>query len=333
VRTDPSANIRQTPAWGDCIRRTDGLVDATRCYESSDGRTVVLPLVRRRGMPTRLRSESSWPGPWGFCGPLATDGRLTADEVVGVIADLRGRQVLRTSVPVPRAAEAPFWAEHMPAGAVRHTHVLDLSGGFDTVWGSRFAGTVRTASRKAERLGVTVESDTTGRLLPVFDTLYRRSVDRWAAARQDSRVLARLLAARREPSRKFQVVADQLGEACEMHVAWRDGQPLAGIIVLSHGSVANYWRGAMDHERIAGTGANELLHRVAIERACRRGCERYDMQRSPSPNVARFKAKFGAQLQDFLEYRFEHARLSAVEQRARAAAKRVLRASITATRR
>jgi lipid II:glycine glycyltransferase (peptidoglycan interpeptide bridge formation enzyme) len=89
----------------------------------------------------------------------------------------------------------------------------------------------------------------------------------------------------------------------------------------------------MDHERIAGTGANELLHRVAIERACRRGCERYDMQRSPSPNVARFKAKFGAQLQDFLEYRFENARLSAVEQRARAAAKRALRAGITATRR
>ena len=55
--------------------------------------------------------------------------------------------------------------------------VLDLRSGFSEVWSKRFTSKVRSNSRKAERRGVVVESDNTGRLVPVFDSLYRSSVE------------------------------------------------------------------------------------------------------------------------------------------------------------
>src|ERR671917_585521 len=161
-------------------------------------------------------------------------------------------------------------------------------------------------------------------IFPVVDALYRMSVDRWAKARHHPLAIARLLASRREPFRKFRIVADLLGEACEVHIAWLGGKPLAGTIVLTHGVVATYWRGAMDIERAAGTGANELLLRVAIETAFRGGCLQYDMQRSASQGLGRFKFKFGAQPTNFLEYRFENIPVTVLERRARVFAKRVL---------
>lgn len=328
VRTDVNVNILQTPIWCDCICRSEGLEDVTRSYESSDGRLIVLPLVRGRRFPMQLEAQSSWPGPWGSCGLLATEGVIVANDVIQIIKDLQACNALRTSVPVPRMTDAQLWETLVPADVIREsrkTHVLDLSGGFENVWKKRFAGTVRTATRKAERLGITVESDTTGRLLPVFDALYRMSVDRWAKARHHPLTIARLLASRREPFRKFRTVADLLSEACEVHIAWLGGKPLAGTIVLTHGVVATYWRGAMDIERAAGTGANELLHRVAIEIACRRGCLQYDMQRSASQGLGRFKSKFGAHPTNFLEYRFENIPVTVLERRARVFAKRMLR--------
>ena len=327
VRADAHVNIHQTPVWCDCICRSEGLEDVTRSYESSDGRLIVLPLVQGCRLPKQLKVQSSWPGPWGFCGLLATEGRITSDDVIHIIKDVQAYSGLRTSLPVPRMADVQLWEALVPSDVIREsrtTHVLDLSGGFENVWRRRFAGVVRTATRKAERLGITVESDTTGRLLPVFDALYRMSVDRWAKARHHPLVIARLLASRREPFRKFQIVSDLLGKACEVHIAWLGGKPVAGTIVLTHGVVATYWRGAMDIERAAGTGANELLHRVAIETACLSGCLQYDMQRSASEGLGRFKSKFGAQPTTFPEYRFENIPVTVLDRRARVFAKRML---------
>lgn len=101
IAADPSIRIQQTPIWSDCIRQCDGLEDATRTYESVDGRLVVVPLVRRRRLPKQLKVESSWPGSWGACGLLTTDHQALADDVIDIINDLRAHNVLRTSIPVP----------------------------------------------------------------------------------------------------------------------------------------------------------------------------------------------------------------------------------------
>ncbi len=201
-----------------------------------------------------------------------------------------------------------MWAAGAAEDALRHrraVQVLDLGGGFDEVWATRFSGKVRSACRKASRRGVTVELAGSSALVPVFDQLYRRSVERWARDRREPVALRRWLAARREPPSKLGVLVERLGDRCSVGIAWREGQPIAGIVTVSNGIWATYWRGAMDEQLAATTGANELLHRTAVEDAAARGCRWYDMGHSPSEGVARFKLAFGAQVWDQREYLFE----------------------------
>ncbi|MBO0872017.1 MAG: GNAT family N-acetyltransferase [Pseudonocardia sp.] len=187
----------------------------------------------------------------------------------------------------------------------RTSQVLDLDRGFDEVWSARFSGKVRSNSRKAERRGVSVESDSTGRLLPVFYELFGKSVDRWARDRGYPVPLMRLRFARSHSRRKFATVARVLGERCTVWLARMQGEPIAAIIVLSGGDRVTYWRGAMDKDLCRGSGANELLHRYAIEAACAQGRHSYDFGLSNTDELRRFKATFGAREEPVTTYTFE----------------------------
>jgi hypothetical protein len=97
------------------------------------------------------------------------------------------------------------------------------------------------------------------------------------------------------------------------------------MIVLTHGQHATYWRGAMDKRVEAGTRANNLLHRLAIEDACEAGRRYYHMGDSaPSSPLARFKRSLGAEDRHYTGYRFESLPLTAAEQFVRGQATRLL---------
>ncbi len=81
----------------------------------------------------------------------------------------------------------------------RLAHVLELEGGFERVWKEQFTGTARTAVRKAERSGLTVERDTSGKLVPVVYELFERSLDRWARQQHEPRPFARWRRRRQDP--------------------------------------------------------------------------------------------------------------------------------------
>jgi lipid II:glycine glycyltransferase (peptidoglycan interpeptide bridge formation enzyme) len=202
---------------------------------------------------------------------------------------------------------------------------LELADGFSAVSG-RFSSSFRRNVRKAERGHITVEWGEGPRLVPVFDALYRTSVARWAERQHEPRGLAQWRARRRDPPRKFQLVAERLGAACRIGVAWRSGVPAAAIIVLAHAEHSTYWRGAMDQTLAAGTGANELLHSTAIEDACRAGRRWYHMGDSaPGSSLAEFKRRLGAEEEHYSGYRLERWPLSAGEELLRTAVKRLLR--------
>ncbi|MGB6223949.1 MAG: GNAT family N-acetyltransferase, partial [Pseudonocardiaceae bacterium] len=196
---------------------------------------------------------------------------------------------------------------------------------FPTVWSKRFTSKVRSNCRKAERRGVVVESDSTGRLIPVFDKLYRSSVDRWAQERGYPLTLMRWLAQRQHPQKKFATVAHRLGERCTVWIAWRHGEPIAGIINLTRGPQVTYWRGAMDKERSRGTGANELLHRCAIEAACASERQSYDFGLSQTDDLKKFKGTFGAEEVPVHIYYFERLPTVATEAKCYDAAKQAIR--------
>lgn len=320
------ARISQTPAWLDCVCESGRYEDATRAYRADDGRVLVLPLARLRGLPAAAAVESSLPPGWSV-GGLVSAGRVCVDDVAAIVRDLSARRALRTAVrPCPSAGE--LWAAAVPEPVARTAHMeqtVDLSCGFDDVWQGRFTRKVRAWHRKAERR-LTVEWDDSGRLVPDFDALYRTSVVRWARQQHEPERLALWRAERRDPRRKFEIVARRLGQACRIGLARRAGEAAAAVIVLQHGEHCTYWRGAMDRDLAAGTGANELLHTMAIEHACLRGCRWYHLGESaPGSSLARFKRGFGAEERHAVGYRFERVPLSAAQELARRGAKTLVR--------
>jgi hypothetical protein len=307
LRENADALAFQTPEWTDCLCATERYRDTSRLYETRDGHRLVVPMVRRAGLAWPLRLEASLPYGWGF-GGIVVSGGLGASHVSAVLGDLLRDRAMRVSLrPNPLAAQA--WADGAPARirrVPRSAHILDLEGGFDHVWQRRFSSGARRAARKAERSELTVTCDTSGALVPVFYSLYVRSVDRWARNRGEPVWLARRRAALREPEEKFRRVADHLGEACQIWVAWLGYRPAAAVVVLQQGRSASYWRGAMDTEIAGRSQPNYLLHSRAIEEACRAGCRHYHMgETGASESLAHFKSRFGARPYHYAEYRVE----------------------------
>jgi hypothetical protein len=313
---DPTATTFQTPAWLDCICTTESYEDASRLYELPDGRQLVLPMVRRSWLPRSLTVEASLPAFWGTGGVVAA-GSVRPEDVAAVWTDLvagaAGQMRLR-----PGYMTASVWNAVQPPTGVTiswgQTHVLDLEGGFERVWKDRFKGPTRSSVRKAERLGLDVEFDAAGRLVPAFYELYLNWTARRARQRNLPVWLMKRHASRQESLREYQAVAEAFGDQCRIWVARSEGRAAAALIMLVHGARAFYWRGYSDMELAGRTRANVLLQRLAIEDACRAGCRWYNMGESGrSASLMEFKARFGAQPQQFPQYTFGRASVVRVQ--------------------
>jgi lipid II:glycine glycyltransferase (peptidoglycan interpeptide bridge formation enzyme) len=315
------AFVYQSPAGIDAVCRTFELEDASRLYEFSNGRQLVLPLTRRRGRPRWLTIEKS-PSIGGF----VSRGPVLPSELQAIFADLAGRHTLRTSI-YPTALAGETWSNAVPAGLTtigHRSHILDLQGGFESVWKSKFNRQARRAVRKAEKSSIEIECDTTGKFVPIFHGLLQRSAERWASKTREPSILARWRLNHRDPLERFHVMSEVLGDTCQIWVAYVDGKPAAAIIVLV-GQNAHYTRGAMDIELAGPVRASFLLQKLAIEDACNRGCRYYHMgETGTSETLARFKSHFGARAFLFSEYRFERFPYTKAENTLRHFAKSIL---------
>jgi hypothetical protein len=257
---------------------------------------------------------------------MLSDGPLDAADVVAVVEDLRGDpRVLRTVVaPGPRSAGA--WnIGHLPGvkAVPRRGHLLELDRGFDRIWTERFAGKARTAVRKAEKSGVTVERDTTGALIPEFLHLRRMSIERWARQQHEPLALAHWRAQRSEPDGRLWTMA-AASSGFHLYLARHEGRPVAGIVVL-HGRGASYVLGAMDKALASPVRANDLLQRVAIEDACLAGLAFYDLgETGTNDELAAFKMRFGAQPTSWSDYVIERLPLTEAGQAVRTVVKRAV---------
>lgn len=320
LKSDPTAFVYQSPEGLDALCAELDREDASRLYEFADGRQLILPLYRRRGAPKWLAVERS-----PKVGGLVSSGPVRPEELQAIFSDLCSRPLLRTIVR-PMALFGDAWAAAAPPGVnsvQRVAHALDLQGGFETVWEQRFNRQARRAIRKAEKAQLDIECDRTGKLVPVFYDLLQRSVDRWAEQRHEPRHLARWRAKHRDPQRRFRIMAETLGEACQIWVARVDGQPAAAIVVLQ-GANAHYTRGAMDKDLAGPVRASFLLQKLAIEDACKAGCRYYYMgETGTSESLARFKSHFGAQEYAFPEYHLERFPITSLENRLRGFARKL----------
>jgi hypothetical protein len=324
LRCDAEALPSQTPLWLDGLCALKGYRDASRFYRFADGQQLVLPLVQRSSLGV-WSPQASLPHAWGVGGVVAARTPLP-QHLLAVFEDLKTSSALSTNV-LPNPRQGPLWAAARPPSVrsiPRCAHVLDLEGGFDRVWRERFSKTTRRMVRKAEKLGVRVECDTTGRLASVVYHLRRAAVARWAARQHEPRWLAHLRAELRDPRSKIEHIARVMGGALRIWVAWRSGVPIAASMVLL-GANADDIMGVMDAPKAAATGANDLLLRHSIEDACNAGCRLYHLGESGfSEGLARFKERFGAQAYPYEEFYVERLPLSRVDRSLRGVVKHVI---------
>lgn len=303
---DREALATQSRAWIRVATQVQAYRNASRLYEFDDGQALLLPLLRRR---FAFRDYANLPIEWGFGGALARKP-LEPHALGVVLKDLQRTRFARIFIR-PNPATAHIWDRAAPERFVQvrdSAHILDLRGGFEEIWSERFTEKTRNQIRKAERSGLEVECDGSGALMPAFFNLYRQSALRWA--KQSGRVasLRAALTLARNPLSKFLAMAEALGANCQTWLARRQGQPAAATIVLRSARHAQYIFGAMDKELAGPTNANDLLHRLAIEDACRSGLESYQMGSSGgSKSLSHFKSRFGAAEVAFATYRLERA--------------------------
>jgi hypothetical protein len=322
LASDPDALPSHTPEWMDAM--CDGSLwrDASRLYTTADDRRLVVPMARLGLRGDRYSLEASPRNGWGFGGIIA-EGGLRRSDVQLVDRDLQGFRPLRLSIR-PNPLQAEEWKQ-FGSGMTREqrpAHAIDLAGGEDAVW-ARFSANARRGVRIAERSGVVTESDSTGRLLPVFFSLLRMSWSRWAHQQHEPAWLTHLRGRTEDSERKWRRIVDHIGPACRVSIAWCDGVPAAGTIVL-HGVNAHYTRGAMDKAIAARSRANFALHWSEIRHACRSGAGWYHMGDSSHTGVARFKELFGAVPLEYDVLCTERLPLSRIDVFARSMVKKVV---------
>src|SRR6202040_2564202 len=173
------------------------------------------------------------------------------DEVAAILDDLASRRVFQRRL-CPNCLQGSAWEQviaHEPRGALtipRSAHAVELDGGIGAAWG-RFSENARRCVRKAEKQGLEVECDTTGRLLGVFNELWLLSTQRWAKQLRHPAWIIRSHGKRQNPDARWKQITERAPGAAAFWVTRSRGQPVAAIVVL-RGPNDHYMRGAMDKE-------------------------------------------------------------------------------------
>ncbi|WP_345602688.1 GNAT family N-acetyltransferase [Pseudonocardia adelaidensis] len=325
LANDDNALPDQTPAWLDTICAAGGHEEASRLYVFLDGRRFVLPLVRRGGPTGAGGWLSSYPPAWGIGGVLGAG--IDRDVTATVLADLRRVAAARIWIR-PDPLQAPLWSPSIAPSfttraIARRAHVLDLTGDLDRAL-ARMSDSTRQHIRQARRRVTRVETDCTGRLLPMHYELYLTSVQRWAQRQHEPRLLAIWRAKQRDDLHKLQTMARHLGEAMVVQVAFVGDRPAASNITLL-GRTAHDIRAAIDISVASWSRAATILQWTAIQLAHAHGCTRLHLGESgDSTGVSTFKERFGATAIPYTEFRIERLPYTLVGRALRSGVKRLL---------
>lgn len=322
---DREAIPYQSPGWTQALC-ADGLyADASRCYECDDGRTLVLPLVRRRGVPGRLVTAGSLPMAMGG---LVADGPVGVEDIRAVLRDLAALPFAALRIrPNPRVGI--LWSQasrHAALRIPRRAHVVPVSRPVEEIRSQLLSNSIRKAVDRAVRNGLEVAWDTTGSRLGVFEELYDRSVERWARRQHEPLSLSRWRMERATRAPGLAATARCMAGVWRMGVVEIGGRPAAAAIVLIEpGGNANGFRMAMDADIVGRSGAGYLVQLAALEEASRAGCRFFHLGESgQAEGLSSHKERMGGIPVDYEELVFERLPVARADRLLRSVVKRAI---------
>ncbi len=302
-RAHPAPTFFARPAWAQAMAAEyPSLIPSALCATNG----VVVPTMRTQSR-MHFRDHVAFPlgGYTAFLDehnrPVDDDAATDAlDELVQNLHHLRV-----TPWPLAPQPRAPKDARVR----IFETATIDCSHGLDPAL-ANVRGVTRRMAGQAERRGVTVERAGSVHLDTYYEMLVQASVG-WGLARPP--ISRRLLDA----------VFSFGGDDAQLWLAYLEGEPIAGGVILFGSDELFFWSAAMRRECGRYRPSNALNLRL-IRAACERGVRWYNLGASEGlEGVARFKSDLGAASVPYPEYSTRHAAFALYEHvRARVSARR-----------
>jgi CelD/BcsL family acetyltransferase involved in cellulose biosynthesis len=254
----------------------------------------VLPTIRvaRSGAAQILSLPfGSYATPLVAAGDSESEARVRAELIRAWLHAATATGVVRAHfVSFPRTA--PDMATALLPAEWRlpeRTHLIPLEAGFDDIWFRRYDKENRTAARKAVRQGVVVGVESGEEAHVVLETLYRMQAREWTAHALYRYGL-------------FAGLADRLGDRMRIWVARHEGEAVFAVLAFYHKDTVLPWvSGASPAARALCAG--NLIHKVIIEDACRRGFAGYNFGGSGGvAGIEAFKVAFGGEAVDYASW-------------------------------
>jgi lipid II:glycine glycyltransferase (peptidoglycan interpeptide bridge formation enzyme) len=168
-------------------------------------------------------------------------------------------------------------------------HVLDLRGGYETVWETRYDRTQRKTQRSARDRGIEITEIGSSEELSVFHRLYEGTY-----GPKGSDVF---------PLDDLVFMFETLGpDVFRGYLAIHEGTPVAGTVSLFHPNVAvGFLQGSSPTPEHRSLRPVNLLIDESIQDAIRRGGRAYNLGVTPkdATGVVKFKESFGAVRREF----------------------------------
>ncbi len=279
VKLHPQSSVFHTPQWLDAIRRTYGFrptVFSTATPEGELDNAIVFCRVKSWLTGNRLVSlpfsdhcEPLVGSPTALAGILTHVGQKLADEKLHYL-EIRPRCNMVYAGPVARST-------------TRYCcHTLDLSPSVETLFHNCHKSSTQRKIARAEREQLVIEAGRSGRLLNSFYQLLEVTRQRHHLPPQ--------------PRIWFRNLIDCFGENLEIRVAYKERQPLAAILTITHKNTLVYKYGCSD-ARFHNLGAMQSLFWRAITDAKSLGLASLDFGRSDlaNPGLIIFKDRWGTE--------------------------------------
>jgi lipid II:glycine glycyltransferase (peptidoglycan interpeptide bridge formation enzyme) len=171
--------------------------------------------------------------------------------------------------------------------------VIDLSPGFDMLR-QGFSRGQKSNLRQAQKKGLAIRRAETAQDISAYYDIYGETLKRWGE--KTAAVYPRTL---------FFNLFEQKDSHIQFYLAEKQGQVIAGIILLAWQKKLLYWHGC-SREEFFRDYPNNLLHAEAIKWACENSFSHYDMGASMDlEGVVSFKKSFGAEERAFASYRWK----------------------------
>jgi len=269
----PRASVFHSRGWLEALRRTYGYEPIVLTTTERGPLANGLALCRVRTWLSRRLVSLPFSD---HCDPLF-EAPDDLSAVLGFLADELGKGRWSSFELRPRCTVL----SGLSKGASYHLNTLDLARPAEQIFAGFHHSSTQRAIRRAEREGLSYEVGTSERLLSSFYGLLRLTRRRHGLPPQ--------------PLAWFQNLVACLGDRLAIHVASRDGLPVASILTLSFKKTMVYKYGGSDAAHHALGGMPFLFWR-AIQDGKAQGIEELDLGRSDidQPGLVAFKDHLGA---------------------------------------